>query len=194
MYSSRIALYSVKQKRQRRNFKSFAKNCVSLNECRYEKFSIDGPIKTITMNIDTESSSEAAIILPSTATLVDALEKVAIADDEDEDNDDDEEEEEETETEKATTDKKKKKKKKKPKKKKTPSNFGTLLPKSRLLTGFTDYYTKYGQTDPPTKPVEELFPKGDFPLGEIQPHGKSRYPLADSRTTRITEAEKRYSY
>ena len=145
------------------------------------------------MNIDTESPSEAAI-LPSTAPLVDALEKVAIADDEDEDNDDDEEEEEETETEKATTDKKKKKKKKKPKKKKTPSNFGTLLPKSRLLTGFTDYYTKYGQTDPPTKPVEELFPKGDFPLGEIQPHGKSRYPLADSRTTRITEAEKRYSY
>ena len=145
------------------------------------------------MNVLTsdDGSSSAEATLPSVVPLVDAIEKVAIVDEEEDDNDDDEEEEEEG-TEKAATDKKKKKKKKKPKKKKAPTNFGTLLPKSRLLTGFTDYYTKYGQTDPPTRPVEELFPKGDFPLGEIQPHGKSRFPLADSRTTRITEAEKRY--
>ena len=87
----------------------------------------------------------------------------------------------------------KKKKKKKPKKKsKAPS--GTLLPKSRLLGGFTDYYTKYGQTNPPTKRVEELFPSGDFPLGEIQAHGKTKFPLDNYEigiVKRTTDEEKR---
>jgi len=65
------------------------------------------------------------------------------------------------------------------------------LPLSRLLNGFTDYYVKYGQTDPPTRPVAELFPNGGFPLGEIQPHGKTKYPDPLSRFARLSEEEKR---
>ena len=47
--------------------------------------------------------------------------------------------------------KKKKKKKKKPKKKQANQLVPSKLPHSRLLGGFTDYYIKYGQTDPPTR-------------------------------------------
>ena len=72
---------------------------------------------------------------------------------------------------------KKKKKKKKPKKKKKAAGIpGTKLPVSRLLGGFTDYYLKYGQTDPPTKLVADLFPTGVFPEGEIQPHSTTKRP------------------
>ena len=79
----------------------------------------------------------------------------------------------------STTDAlKKKKKKKKPKKKSkgsavtTTTNGGTVVavpsnPQfSRLLSGFTDYYITYGQTDPPTRIVADLFPNGNFPLGD----------------------------
>ena len=41
--------------------------------------------------------------------------------------------------------------------------------------------------------VAELYPKGGFPLGEIQPHGKTRYPDPHSRFARITEEEKRWN-
>jgi len=74
---------------------------------------------------------------------------------------------------------KKKKKKKKPKKKSkgsaattTTTNVGAVVavpsnPQfSRLLSGFTDYYITYGQTDPPTRIVADLFPNGNFPLGD----------------------------
>lgn len=85
-------------------------------------------------------------------------------------------------------DKKKKKKKKAKKKagssvKEAPSavaeTTGTQLPKSRLLTGFTDYYVAYGQTDPPTKTVASLFPNGGFPIGQLEPHGISKCPLPE---------------
>jgi len=98
---------------------------------------------------------------------------------------------------------KKKKKKKKPKKKSkgsavtTTTNGGAVVavpskPQfSRLLSGFTDYYITYGQTDPPTRIVADLFPNGNFPLGEIQPHGKTRYPDPMSSYRRKSEEEKR---
>eukprot|EP00605_Chrysophyceae_sp_TOSAG23-4_P001535 GSChrysophyteH1.ASY1.ANO1.1683.1 assembled CDS len=53
----------------------------------------------------------------------------------------------------------KKKKKRKPKKKKK-ALAGTTPALSRGLGGFTDYYTKYGQTNPPSKPVADLFKDG----------------------------------
>lgn len=91
--------------------------------------------------------------------------------------------------------KKKKKKKKGKKKKKKPTDAsgpsGSKLPLSRCLGGFTDYYVKYGQTDPPTRPVAELFPSGGFPEGELQPHGKTKYPNPSSSTQRVTDEEKR---
>ena len=55
---------------------------------------------------------------------------------------------------------KKKKKKKKGKKKKKAAVVGSKLPLSRCLLGFTDSYIKYGQSDPPTRLVSELFPTG----------------------------------
>lgn len=59
----------------------------------------------------------------------------------------------------AGTEKKKKKKKKKSNKKKAPASqgsSGSLLPHSRLLSGFTDYYLKYGQTLEPSIPVRPI--------------------------------------
>eukprot|EP01034_Spumella_vulgaris_P031326 gene31326-38703_t len=64
-------------------------------------------------------------------------------------------------------------------------------PESRLLEGYTDYYVKYGQLDPPTKIVADLFPNGSFPLGEIQPHGKTKYANPDSYLLRTSEEEKK---
>lgn len=88
---------------------------------------------------------------------------------------------------------KNKKKKKKPAGKKDGDGFvGTKVPHSRVIGGFTDYYTKYGQTEPPTRPVAELFPRGSFPEGEILPHGKTKYPDPNSSYARMTEEEKRY--
>ena len=52
-------------------------------------------------------------------------------------------------------------------------------------TCFTDYYVKYGQTDPPTIPVADLFQGKEFPVGEIQ-----QYTL-ESQTYRETSAEVR---
>ena len=53
-----------------------------------------------------------------------------------------------------TTGKKKKKKKKKSKSKKTSEiQVPIVPPESRLLGGSTQYFLKYGQTNPPTIPV-----------------------------------------
>lgn len=92
------------------------------------------------------------------------------------------------------TSKKKKKKKKTSKKKKkaTAKPPGSLLPKSRMLGGFTDYYLKYGQTVVPSVPVADLFPHGDFPLGEVQPHGITKHPVERFEALRVSEEEKRF--
>lgn len=89
---------------------------------------------------------------------------------------------------------KNKKKKKKPNVKKDGDGVvGTKVPHSRLIGGLTDYYLKYDQTEPPSRPVAELFPQGSFPVGEILPHGKTKYPDANSSYARMTEEEKRYT-
>jgi methionyl aminopeptidase len=86
--------------------------------------------------------------------------------------------------------KKKKKKNNNSKKKKKP--FGTVVAEGRMLGGFTDYYTKYGQTEPPTKAVGDLFKNGEFPLGEVQKHGVTKYPCPDGGwQARTTEEEKK---
>ena len=71
---------------------------------------------------------------------------------EDVDDDDESDDENVTNTNAESTGKKKKKKKKKSKAKKAESVVITP-PISRLLGGSTDYFTKYGQTNPPTIPV-----------------------------------------
>ena len=91
--------------------------------------------------------------------------------------------------------KKKKKKRKKKKKKKSASDGNPVIgtpsqkPHGRKLneTAFTDYFVKYGQTNPPTIPVSTLFESQnlEFPEGEITPH-----PL-ESNTYRESSAEKR---
>mmetsp|Transcript_30465 Transcript_30465/g.35002 ORF Transcript_30465/g.35002 Transcript_30465/m.35002 type:complete len:465 (-) Transcript_30465:129-1523(-) len=114
----------------------------------------------------------------------------------------DEEENEEEQLENAEGgETKKKKKRKKKKKKKKSSNASTpggndsgsgvpsQKPHGRMLndTAFTDYFVKYGQTNPPTIPVSTLFESQnmEYPQGEITPH-----PL-ESNTYRETSAEKR---
>jgi methionyl aminopeptidase len=98
-----------------------------------------------------------------------------------EDDDDDEEEEEGDDAGGEGGAGKKKKRKKKKKKKKNGGGPAvvvgsikepSLKPPARGLkeTAFTDYYVKYGQTDPPTIPVVDLFKGKEFPIGEIQPH------------------------
>jgi methionyl aminopeptidase len=100
----------------------------------------------------------------------------------------DDEEEDEVNPGDAPTEAKKSKKKKKKKKKKagnaasetnggTPSNGTTTKEPCRKPPGlglnptaFTDYYVKYGQTDPPTIPVADLFRNKTLPTGEILPH------------------------
>lgn len=115
-------------------------------------------------------------------------------DDNEEEDDDDDDEEEETPaaTNGEATKKKKKRKKKKKKKKGSGSTPGTVKepsqkPSFRGLndTAFTDYYVKYGQTDPPTIPVADLFRGKEYPTGEIQ-----QYTL-ESQTYRETSAEVR---
>ena len=113
--------------------------------------------------------------------------------DNEDENDDDEEEEGAGGTTGASEGGKKKKKKKKSNKKKSKP-AGAVPTKEqhiRLLTGHTDYYVALGQTEPPTKPVAELFPNGGFPVGEILPHGKTKYPDPMSSYARMTEEEKR---
>lgn len=88
---------------------------------------------------------------------------------------------------------------------------GSLLPLSRKLGGYTDYYVKYGQTLEPTIPVRkfmylicililinicvikvaDLFRSGHFPLGEVLPHGETKHPDMDMSYKRKTDAEKR---
>lgn len=102
----------------------------------------------------------------------------------------------------SSEDKKKKKKKKKPKKKKSAAGTSQNLSANndyvpsrsqtaRLLTGFNDYYIKLGQTDPPSIPVADLFPSGNFPEGQILPHNKTKYPDPNSSWARMSEEEKR---
>lgn len=115
--------------------------------------------------------------------------------------DDDDDEEEDGATGDAEGKKKKKKKKNNKKKKKAgassssaslaPTGVPSKVPHCRLLGGNTDYYLKYGQTDPPTRPVAELFPNGKFPQGEILPHNQTKYPDPTSSWARTSEAERR---
>jgi methionyl aminopeptidase len=94
-----------------------------------------------------------------------------------------------------------KKKKKKPKKKKKSTSLvgGTKAPHSRIITGFTDYYVKYGQTEEPSKTVASLFPTGVFPEGQTMPHGLSKHPKGKSGlfasdidgSVRLSNAEKK---
>ena len=79
----------------------------------------------------------------------------------------------------------KKKKKKKSKKKKSMAVAGSKLPPFRGVSGFTDSYVAVGQTEPPTIPIEKLFPDGHYPEGEIQDHP------GDLNTFRTTSEEKR---
>lgn len=108
-------------------------------------------------------------------------------------NDDDDEEEETAGGAATESSGKKKKKKKKSNKKKKPASTAvpSKLPHCRLLGGFTDYYVKLGQTEPPTRPVADLFPNGGFPVGEIQEHHKTKYPDPSSSYSRVSEEEKR---
>jgi hypothetical protein len=92
-------------------------------------------------------------------------------------NDHDNAEDEPTDSSAATKKKKKKKKKKKAAGTNAdgaagaaagagPISFGSKPCPSRLITGFTDSYVQYGQTEPPTIPVVELpaFRNGNFPV------------------------------
>jgi len=78
-----------------------------------------------------------------------------------------EEEEEEEEGGNGSGEKKKKKKNKRKKKKKVNGAAGSKVSLSRGVTGFTDSYVRYGQTDPPSVPVSRLFEEKPFPEGEI---------------------------
>jgi len=88
---------------------------------------------------------------------------------------DGEEEEEDDDNGDGDAPKKKKKRKKKKKKKKAGATIGAVgepskKPPARGLkdTAFTDYYVKYGQTDPPTITVADLFQGKPLPQGEMQ--------------------------
>ena len=134
--------------------------------------------------------------------------KVVNQEQEGDDNEDDDDDDDEIDDSAAQGgDAKKKKKKKNKKKKKKAAGDGTSteiklaaglsvgvpsrLHVSRKLNGFTDYYVKYGQTDPPSIPVSDLFPSGVFPQGDIQPHGKTKYPDGNSSWFRTSAEERR---
>lgn len=83
---------------------------------------------------------------------------------------------------------KKKKKKRSTKKKKKGTGTVTVgykVPPFRGVSGFTDSYVAVGQTDPPTIPIEQLYPDGQYPEGELQVHP------GDFNTFRSTSEEKR---
>ncbi|GAB9477407.1 Methionine aminopeptidase, type ii, partial [Globisporangium polare] len=97
---------------------------------------------------------------------------------------------------------KSKKKKKKSKKKKSKAvaggngdalsalggaafGAGSKPPPFRGVTGFTDSFTKIGQTEPASIPIAKLYPNGKFPVGEIQEHP------GDFNTYRMASDEKR---
>jgi methionyl aminopeptidase len=115
------------------------------------------------------------------------------------DNEDEEEDEAEGEDQNAAPEvKAKKKKKKKKSKSKQGSGGGTggaataaaaaaakepsVKPQFLGLkdTAFTDYFVKYGQTDPPTIPVSDLFQGRDLPTGEVLPHPNSNASSRES--------------
>lgn len=148
------------------------------------------------------SSAAAAAPIPH-----DEVEVVEGNDDEEADEDD------EVDASAGAADKKSKKKKKKRKKKSAASTTkdeasdasaaaaGAGAPHKKIQqqpskrpphlglkdTAFTDSYVKYGQTDPPTIPISELFRGQEFPTGEILPHPGS----ASSQTYRETSEEVR---
>lgn len=103
--------------------------------------------------IELKASTISSVVNPGTEKTAEEVD--------DEDDDDEGEDGEGDENQLSNSDKKKKKKKK-GKKKKKPSVVGTKLPLSRCLLGFTDSYLKYGQSDPPTKYVADLFPLGEY--------------------------------
>lgn len=147
------------------------------------EFSSSAPAASASIHNDATSPA------PVAKADVAADESVKTAPDiEEDEGDDDDDDDEDAATGAA---KKGKKKKKRSKKKKASAPYGTKVAHSRCLTGYTDYYVKYGQTDPPTKLVSELFPNGGFPTGEICPHGKTKYPDPYSSYVRETEEEKR---
>ena len=140
-------------------------------------------VAKMTTNISPEESTDTAIV---------------IVDDDDEDDD--------VEVLNGTDDATNKKKKKKKRKKRkggastatattasttsttTSSTFPVAVPQKphgRGLndTASTNYYTKYGQTEPPTIPIAKLFPNHNFPIGELQEYHNS--------TSRITSEEAR---
>lgn len=92
---------------------------------------------------------------------------------------------------------KKKKKKKKKRSKKKASDIPFSAPTSRILGGSTNYYMKYGQTNPPTIPVWDLFCNAatdvvkPFPVGQIMEHNTTKYPLpVDFSHARLSQEEK----
>eukprot|EP01032_Pedospumella_encystans_P011685 gene11685-13572_t len=91
----------------------------------------------------------------------------------------------------AVGDKKKKKKRTAKKKAKSPGLVPCKPQHIRNLTGFTDYYVSLGQTELLAKPVSDLFPSGTFPVGEILPHGKTKYPNPSSSYSRTSAEERR---
>mgnify|MGYP003385802391 CR=1 FL=1 len=86
----------------------------------------------------------------SSSDLADDVEKKLSVNDEDNDDSNDEEEGDNGDS----SGKKKKKKKKRSKKKAMDIPF--IAPLSRVLGGSTNYYVKYGQTNPPTIPVSRI--------------------------------------
>jgi methionyl aminopeptidase len=110
-----------------------------------------------------------------------------------EDDDDEAEDDEEVVGEDEAKKKKKRKKKKKKKSKSAAAGAGAAgVPSKkhhglRLIpeTAFTDSYVAYGQTEPPTIPVANLFASDSFPQGEIQLYND------EDVTQRETNAEKR---
>lgn len=134
------------------------------------------------MDFVTNSSSQTGDL----ATDVDK--KLVVAED---GNDDDSNDDEEGDT----TGCKKKKKKKKNRNKKKAIDLEFIPPHSRMLGGSTNYFMKYGQTNPPTIPVWDLFTNPSamrpFPTGEILEHAVTRFPLPEGiSTTRLSKAEK----
>lgn len=150
-----------------------------------------------------EKSDELAQLSEAVEEKVIITDEKVEADNDDDDEDDDEENEKGGDEGAAKKKKKNKKKKKKSAKKKTDGDAAApevhpnagipagIPPHSRLIGGSTDYFVKYGQTNPPTIPVAELFPRGRFPTGEILPHGKTKYPDPNSSWARQSEEEKR---
>jgi len=144
--------------------------------------------------IDTESSCSKEI--KCGMTKMDKKDELIVVNDNDDDDDDDDDNDDnnleaptDNGVDKVTTTTKKKKKKKKKKKSTTTVTTTTAAttttiktpPPGRGLkeTASTTYFTKYGQTNPPTMSIDKLFPNQDsLPTGEIQ-------------TYRITPAESR---